>query len=329
MDHLAIILIGLIAIGAGITGYIRQQRLIRQLAQRFERGERRVREQVVRDVETALAKSPTDGLVEILLKALRDQESSVRILAASTLRKNIDAYVRSGKNKRPVISSLMQPQVVFAMQTALKDDVAEVRRYAAGTLGKTDVAEVLGSLLNALDDEDQHVRVSVMEALGYCPNTRPIPPLLKTLTGEDRRYALRVLEELCLQVHALVYGKYPTDRVVSTQHSLQDPDLSHLNIPMPELKEIIVDAATCDRKMIAALGHYAGQYLDQDRLRKRIRLLVYGAMDDFTPIFSQAFSHSTVGMWISTPKPSCLVPVRVTNINTQPKPAGEIRIPLT
>lgn len=291
MDHLAIILIGLLALGAGVAGYIRQQRLIRQLTQRFERGEKRVREQVVRDVETTLTKSPADGLVEILLKALRDQESSVRILAASTLQKNIDIYVRSGKNKRPVISSLMQPRVVSAMLSALKDEVAEVRRYAAGTLGKTDVAEVLEALLNALDDEDQNVRVSVMEALRRCPTTRPIPYLLKALTGEDRRYALRVLEELCLQVHALVYGKRSADHVVSRQHSLQDPDLSHLNIPMSKLKDIIIDAATCDREMIKALGQYAGQHLDQDRIRKRIRLLVYGAMGDFPPTFSQAFNQ--------------------------------------
>lgn len=291
MDYLTIILIGLIAIGVGIGGYIRQKRLIQKFTQQFDTDERPAREQVVREIEATLAKTTADGLIEILLKALRDKEISVRILAASTLRKNIKASIRSGKNSIPVISPSMRPFVVAAMLTALKDDDAEIRRHAAGTLAKTEVSEILRPLLKALDDDDRQVRITVMEALKSCKDTRPIPRLLKALSGEDRYYASRALEALCPFVHMLVYGKRPIDRFLSTQHTLHDQDLSHLEVPMPKLKEIIIHAPTCDRQQIESLSQYASRWLDQDRIRKRVKLSVYGAMENFPPAFSQAFSH--------------------------------------
>ena len=155
MDSLFPVLVIIAVVISFMIRQIQQRRYIRQLTQKFALGDTRNREQVVREVDTRLTKTTDDGFIDILLKALQDKEASVRALAASILRKNIKASVGSGKNKRPVISSSMQPFVVSAMLTALQDDDVDVRRYAAGTLGKTDVSEILNFLLQALDDEDQ------------------------------------------------------------------------------------------------------------------------------------------------------------------------------
>lgn len=272
-----------------IDEFIWNQKNIEKMLRGLKSKNWEVRARVVRQANTFLEESTDDRKVGILTGALQDQNSYVRMQAAKIFEQKIDAEVGSGEKRRPVISSSIKPFVVKTLVNALEDEYPEVRKFAAGALGKTQGYGVVAPLIKHLEDTEPEVRKSVMFALRNQGEIRAIKPLLKLLEGEDHDAVLTALEPLCRLVRKIVFGDNQVV-IFEPEHTLRNPDVSRLTVPMPELKEIVIYTTTCDIQHIEALVKYVSEYIGEERLKKRIELYIYGELGKFPSDFFKVFS---------------------------------------
>jgi len=102
-----------------------------------------------------------------LLKALEDQDSSVRWSAAKAL------------------GNLGSVEAIPGLLKALENKVPCVRWNAVYALGMIGNVEAIPGLLKALEDQDSGVRESAVNALGMIGNVEAIPEVLQALEGKD------------------------------------------------------------------------------------------------------------------------------------------------
>ena len=132
-------------------------------------------------------------------------------------------------------------------------------------------------------------RENVILALKKGNDIRAINPLLSLLKGEDRVTALRVLEKLCVRIREIVFGHNSVGDF-EQDHTLCNPGLSELTAPMPKLRNIVIYTKSCDLKHIEALAQYASKYIEEEQIRKHIRLSIYGDLGNFPLDFYKVFS---------------------------------------
>lgn len=280
----------LLALAILIGSWLQKKRYAQRLLAEFENPDPQIRGRVIREIQSFLERATTDDIIRLLIRALTDQEPSIRMKAASIFKEKIDSYISRGKNRTPVISAAVRPAVIYALCNALEDDETIVRRYAASALTKTDTSLVINPFIKALRDPDQQVRRLAAQALKKSNDIRAVPPLLALLESEDRLHAAAALDKLCRLVQTLVYGGKDHEEF-DRAHTLYNPNLFYLTVPMPKLRQIVMYANTCNIRHIEALARYISGRIEEHQLRKRIRLMIYGGVIDFPAEFSQAFSQ--------------------------------------
>ena len=111
-----------------------------------------------------------------LLKALQDENQGIRVYAVQGLAKlkdpATDAALHSASQdpawevRKEALSALVKAgRRVDAILTAIRFDSAELRELAAVRLGDTSGAEAVQALIEALEDEEELVRLRAVNAL--------------------------------------------------------------------------------------------------------------------------------------------------------------------
>jgi HEAT repeat protein len=137
------------------------------------------RERAVHELATLVG----DGVIPMLLGALKDESKQVRQAAAEAAGDTGD------------------PQVLPALTLALRDSNEHVRQAAAGSFGKIGpaAAEWLPALIAATGDPNEHVRQAAVDALGDLAHPAATNALLASLADPNpfvRQGALDSLVEL-------------------------------------------------------------------------------------------------------------------------------------
>ena len=118
---------------------------------------------------------------EVLISALKDEDSDVREAAAKAL----------GKIK--------DPRAVEPLISALKDEDSDVREAAAKALGEIKDPRAVEPLISALKDVNWRVRDAAAEALGEIKDPRAVEPLISALKDVDvlvREAAAKALRKI-------------------------------------------------------------------------------------------------------------------------------------
>ncbi|MEH1849289.1 MAG: HEAT repeat domain-containing protein, partial [Nostoc sp.] len=126
----------------------------------------------------ALGKIGNETAVSALIKALQDEDSSVRRSAADAL------------------GEIGNEAAVSALIKALQDENSFVRWRAADALEKIGNEAAVSALIKALQDEDSSVRRSAADALGEIGNEAAVSALIKALQDEDFFVRWRAAEAL-------------------------------------------------------------------------------------------------------------------------------------
>ena len=84
-----------------------------------------------------------------------------------------------------VLKELDDPAALEALNLAIKDPAAEVRRAAVKVFERYDHGEHINTLVLSLMDEDVEVRRTVVEVLGRCDSEQALPGLQLALQDED------------------------------------------------------------------------------------------------------------------------------------------------
>ncbi len=186
-----------------VTGRLEQEReLAEQLASPDEatrvQAARRLAEEEVEDAEPAL------------LEALADKSWRVRSQAVNGLVRRggdraVAALLRALREERHDLSVLNSAIQVLAMSNLdvmtpliefLRAPEADLRIYAALTLGERRDRRAAPALLNALADPDVNVRYHVIEALGRLRAAEAVDALLEIAEGRDFFLAFPALDAL-------------------------------------------------------------------------------------------------------------------------------------
>jgi HEAT repeat protein len=135
--------------------------------------------------------------VDVLIKDLNDENSTVRALAAESLgdyndSNVIDPLIQAFEDRDPNVqlkasSALVKigKPTVYPLIHALKYKTNIVREIAASTLGKIDDSSVVDQLTLSLDDSDSNVREEAAYSLGELKDPRAVEPLIKSLKDKD------------------------------------------------------------------------------------------------------------------------------------------------
>jgi hypothetical protein len=252
------------------------------LRKKFEHEQWDVRREAVKEANDLLEKSPEGRIIRLLLKALRDKDWHVRMEAAATFKEKIDMYVR-GDSSQPMIGSAMKPFVVDALIKALRDEHPSIRENAAAALANADDTQALRPLIRVLTDREPEVRQQAARALKKANDIQVVMPLIRTLRDDDmnvRLYATMALQQVCCLVHTIVLGRKGI-KVLDPQHTLCDPDVSDLKVPMPKLKEIAICTTSCDIQHVEAFAGYIGNHIGESHLRKYVTVRIYGNLKQF------------------------------------------------
>jgi hypothetical protein len=279
LASLITILICLFPLIPGIIAFMWRRKKIKRILREFENEDWEVRVRAVRQAHTFLEKDTDNRIVGLLIRALQDQNSSVRLQAAEIFE----------HMKRLVARSSMKSLAIGALINALKDEHPHVRKYAAGALGKTDDPYVIESLIKTLSDADRGVRNHAVFALMDRDNVHAIKPLLRLLKSEDRDAVLTALKPLCKLVRKIVFGDNQVV-IFEPEYTLRNPYVSNLTVPMPELREIVIYTTTCDIRHIEAFTNYVSGYIGEEQLKKRIGLSIHGELGKFPSDFFKVFS---------------------------------------
>ena len=138
---------------------------------------------------------------------------------------------------------------------SLKHPKWTVRRRAVRTLADDleymkilDQTALITHLVQAHDDEDWRVRSETATILGRIKDIRVIRPLLNALRDNEpsvQENARKAVKEVGSVVHTIVFGSEGKN-IHDQSHTLCDPDVSGLTVPLSKLKTIILFVAASD-----------------------------------------------------------------------------------
>jgi beta-lactamase regulating signal transducer with metallopeptidase domain len=140
-------------------------------------------------------RTPSPGVLQALMDALKDSDAEVRKSAMHALSRfrapaAFDAFVLALKDKDPevrqqaafALSQLRDDRATDALIGALKDEDAEVRQQAAFALSQLRVAKAVPALMVALKDVDDEVREKALFALSQTRDASAVPALMDALS---------------------------------------------------------------------------------------------------------------------------------------------------
>jgi HEAT repeat protein len=137
---------------------------------------------VRRQVVEAIGHSSSRRLVDLLVKATRDEDEGIRCAALSHLQDLLDSL---GKRKTSVRA---------AFTAALKDGSPSVRQVAVGAVAQLGAADTVDLLLPMLRDPDPYVRTEAIECLSGRRDER-IPAALRAMEQDSNHMVQRAARQ--------------------------------------------------------------------------------------------------------------------------------------
>lgn len=128
----------------------------------------------------AMGRLDVDGNLDVLREALVDDVPDVRKVALEAL-----------AGTCPIT-----PEHLELVVPLMHDPVREVRLALVDLFGACPEESVIGHLLEALDDEDDWVRVRAIEALGRLGRKECVTPLIERVDGAGNLVLLKIIEAL-------------------------------------------------------------------------------------------------------------------------------------
>ena len=142
-------------------------------------------------VTNALREAESEQAIPLLIEALQEENINVCAGAAISLShyKKFDTYkplVKALRHKSAIVRACgatglartLDPRSAKALQKALaKDKDPSVRFSSAKALGEMKISRAIGTLIDALDDEDERVRLEVMKSLRQFDHPRAVAAL--------------------------------------------------------------------------------------------------------------------------------------------------------
>lgn len=234
-------------------------------------------------------------VVKLLLKSYSEPEWEIRHKAIKSLSNALRANA-SCSSQSPIFDYV--PKIIEALLTALADTHTEVQAIAAKELQnikdssttfhilkKKPLEASLPSLLHVSKTQKDIPRSEAIRFLGYTKDMRAIPALLAALQDTDmliRKRARVSLKNTLNSVHAVTFGKKGL-KILDPAHTLCDPDVTNLTIPMLALREIYVLSTTSQHEQIAAFTYYLRTCLGKKYLKKCVSVHLHGNIGRFEP----------------------------------------------
>lgn len=251
-------------------------RYVKELGTLLEHEDWKVRRDAVKKLQ--LKNSPST--IEFLLKASQDSDERVRYEAVTALQRKIGADGEKDGELVPVFKakSSLKPRIVNMFLDALNDEHPGVRIEATLALGKMQNPRMIKHLTRALNDANGSVRKRAVLGLGKIGTIRVMEPLFNALDDEHeyvRMEAVAVLENLCPLVHTVLFG-HTVSEEFDQRHTLWNPDVSNLIVPMLELRTVVIHTETYDFHQVERFLTYAVNYIGQKHLKKNVEAHIYG-----------------------------------------------------
>lgn len=244
-------------------------------------------------VLTALGDLKDDRALDLLIRALKDRNSTIRLAAANALgnfqaKHAIDALIQALGDTNPAVQGDRNP---------------EVQRAAAAALGKIGGERVMTALIHALEDDDGIVRFEAAEVLtqsGWTPRNvteqihayiargkwtaliefgaQALPALINRAKDKDRtirEQVAEVLGELLGVVKVVVFGNVQV-KEARKKVTLCNPEVVELAVPMRQLEHIVIHTPTHNFYQVEQFLTYAINHLGQEYLKKQVTVHIYG-----------------------------------------------------
>lgn len=98
-------------------------------------------------------------------------------------------------------------------------------------------------------------------------------------SGSVREEAVAALWKTCPLVQMIIFGPKISEQGGNDRHTVWNPDVSSLTVPMTELKRILLHVETYDFHLVERFVTYAINTFGQKHLRKDIEVHIYGNPD--------------------------------------------------
>lgn len=144
-----------------------------------------------------LGKDPVEARVDKLIKNLGDKDMNVSYPSYEAIceigKPAVDPLIKALKDDNPSVRSsaasalgtIGDPKATDPLIKALKDNDRGVRIAAARALGELNDKRAVEPLIESLKDKDPEVRVYVAESLGYLKAQKAVEPLIELLKDEN------------------------------------------------------------------------------------------------------------------------------------------------
>lgn len=248
-----------------------------------------------RDAVKKLQLKNSPSAIELLLKASQDSDERVRYEAVTVLQRKIetdeqkDGELFSGFDAE----SSLKSRIVKMFLNALTDEYPGVRIEATLALGKMQNPRMIKHLTQALKDVNGSVRKRAVLGLGKMKTIRVMESLFNALDDEYeyvRMEAAAVLENLCPLVHTILFG-HKVSEEFDQCHTLWNPDVSNLIVPMLELRTVVIHTETYDFHQVECFLTYAVNYIGQKHLKKNVDVHIYGDQEKLHPNLRNNFTN--------------------------------------
>ena len=78
-----------------------------------------------------------------------------------------------------------------------------------------------------------------------------------------------------IPITTLIFGELSASSEDS-QRVLRNPDLTHLTLPMPHVRQVLLDTETHDFHQVERFLTYALNYLDRDMVKEKLQVYIHG-----------------------------------------------------
>ncbi len=176
----------------------------------------------------------------------------------------------------PLISTLQNNNLVLQWRTIL----------SLGKLGSEQGVQPLFNLL--LDHQHLVIKESASKAITKIgvPAIAYLAKASKSNNSENELQARVLLEHIYNSVQIVVFGTPPPSE---RRDILINPDVSELEIPLANLKNILIFSETYDFHKVEKFLTYAVNYISTKSLKKRICVSIYGSKDNIHPNLYNGF----------------------------------------
>jgi hypothetical protein len=142
--------------------------------------------------------------------------------------------------------------------------------------------QIKETFLNVLGNTEEHpyVRGEAVAALRNSKDVRHIKSFLPLLSESDeqlRKNAIAALQYVCPLVHIVVFGNTVSSKgtlVEDPRHTLCNPDVSKLSMPMRKLKRIVIHAENCDLRLVEAFARYIVTHIGENHLKRQVTVFI-------------------------------------------------------